>query len=110
MKSEKTSGPAEEVDLGLEVKYAEALKQLCQTKANITQQMDSIKQTIREEGRETAEVGKKAKVTLITKVTNNKTTRHGVAVVSKLKSLRDGSVMKCTADQSGPGGLVLHRY
>ena len=59
----------------MEVKCAEALKQLCQTKASITQQMDSIKQTIRGEGKETAEVGKTAKVTLTTKVTNNKTTR-----------------------------------
>ena len=40
---------------------------------------------------------------MTTKLTNNKTTRRSVAVVSELKSLRDGSVVKCTVDQSGPG-------
>ena len=40
---------------------------------------------------------------MTTKLTNNKTTRRSVAVVSELQSLRDGSVVKCTVDQSGPG-------
>ena len=76
-----------------------------QTKANITQlAVDPAKCTVRGEGRETAEeVGKTTEVTLTTKLTNNKTTRRSVAVVSELKSLWDGSVVKCTVDQSGPG-------
>ena len=96
--------PVEEPDTGVEMECAEALQQLCQTKANITQlAIDLAKCTVRGEGRETAEVGKTAEVTLTTKLTNNKTPRRSVAVVSELKSLRDGSVMKCTVDQSGPG-------
>ena len=103
-KSENNTGQAEKADIGVEVKCAEALQQLCQTKANITRlAVDPAKCTVRGEGRETAEVGKTAEVTLTTKLANSKTTRRSVAVVSELKSLRDGSVAKCTVDQSGPG-------
>ena len=90
--------------MGVEVECVKDLQRLCQTKANITRlAVDPAKCTVRGEGRETAEVGETAEVTLTTKLTNNRTTRHSVAVVSKLKTLRDGSVVKCTVDQSGPG-------
>ena len=103
-KSEKSLEPVEEADTGVEVGFVEDLQQLCETKANITRlAVDPAKCTVKGEGRETAEVGKTAEVTLITKLTNNKTIRRSVAVVSELKSLRDGSVAKCTVDQSGPG-------
>ena len=103
-KSEESLEPVEEADTGVEVGCVEDLQRLCQTKANITRlAVDPAKCTVRGEGRETAEVGKTAEVTLTTKLTNNKTTRRSVAVVSELKSLRDGSVVKCTVDQSGPG-------
>ena len=103
-KSEKRLEPVEEADTGVEVVCVEDLQRLCQTKANITRlAIDPAKCTVRGEGREIAEVGKIAEVTLTTKLTNNKTTRRSVAVVSELKSLRDGSVVKCTVDQSGPG-------
>ena len=103
-KSEKILEPVEEADMGVEVVCVEDLQRLCQTKANITLlAVDPAKCTVRGEGRETAEVGKTAEVILTTKLTNNKTTRLSVAVVSELKSLWDGSVTKCTVDQSGPG-------
>ena len=103
-KSEKRLKPVEEANMGVEVGCAEDLQRLCQTKANIVQlAVDPAKCTVRGEGRETAKVGRIAEVTLTTKLTNNKTTRRSVAVVGKLKSLRDGSVVKCTVDQSGPG-------
>ena len=103
-KSEKSLEPVEEADTGVEVGYVEDLQRLCQTKVTITRlAVDPAKCTVRGEGTETAEVGKTAEVTLTTKLTNNKTTRRSVAVVSELKSLRDGSVVKCTVDQSGPG-------
>ena len=103
-KSEKSLEPLEEADTGVEVECVEDLQRLCQTKANITRlAVDPAKCTVRGEGRETAEVSKTAEVTLTTKLTNSKTTRRIVAVVSELKSLRDGSVVKCTVDQSGPG-------
>ena len=103
-KSEKSLEPVEEADIGVEVVCVEDLQRLCQTKANITRlAVYPAKCTVRGEGRERAEVGDTAEVTLTTKLTNNKTTRHSVAVVSELRSLRDGSVVKCTVDQSGPG-------
>ena len=103
-KSEKSLEPLEEADTGVEVECVEDLQSLCQTKANITRlAVDPAKCTVRGEGRETTEVSKTTEVSLTTKLTNNKTTRRIVAVVSKLKSLRDGSVVKCTVDQSGPG-------
>ena len=93
-----------EADTGVEVVCVEDLQRLCQTKANITQlAVDLARCTVRGEGRETAEVGKTAEVTWTTKLTNNKTARRSVAVVSELKSLRDGSVVKCTTNQLGPG-------
>ena len=103
-KSEKSLEPVEEADTGVEVGCVEDLQKLCEIKTNITRlAVDPAKCTVRGEGRETAEVGKTAEVTLTTKLTNNETTRRSVAVVSELKSLWDGSVVKCTVDQSCPG-------
>ena len=90
---------AEEADMGVEVRCAEALQQLCQTNANITQlALDPAQCTVRGEGVEIAEVHQTAEVTLTTKLINSKT-----EVVGQLKSLYDGSVVKCDMDQSGPG-------
>ena len=87
-KSENSLEPVEEADTGVEVGCVEDLQRLCQTKANITQlAVDPAKCTVRGEGRETAEVGKTAEVTLTTKLTNNKITRRSVAVVSELTLL-----------------------
>ena len=103
-KSEKSLEPVEEADTGVEMGCVEDLQRLCQTKANITRlAVDPAKCSVRGEEMETSEVDKTADVTLTTKLTNNKTTRRSVVVVSELKSLRDGSVAKCTVDQSGPG-------
>ena len=93
-KIEKCLEPVEEADTGEEVLCVEDLQMLCQTKANITQlAVDPAKCIASGEGRETAEVGKTAEFTLTTKLTNNKTTRRSVAVVSKLKSRWDRSVV-----------------
>ena len=74
-KSEKSLEPIEKADTGVEVVCVEDLQRLCQTKANITRlAVEPAKCTVRGEGRETAEVGKTAEVTLTTKLTNNKTT------------------------------------
>ena len=90
---------AEEADMGVEVRCAEALQQLCQTNANITQlALDPAQCTVRGEGVETAEVHQTAEVTLTTKLANSKT-----EVVGQLKSLYDGSIVKCDVDQSRPG-------
>ncbi len=55
-------------------------------------------------GAHTAEVNQIAKLTLTAEtLTNSKTTRRRAMVVGELKSLYDGSVVKCEVDQSGPG-------
>ena len=94
---------AEEADMGVEVRCAEALRQLCQTNANITQlDLDPAQCTVRGEGVETAEVHQTAEVTLTTKLINSKT-----EVVGQLKSLYDESVVKCDVDKSGPGEYLI---
>ena len=68
-KLEKSLEPVEEAATGVEVGCVEDLQRLCQTKANITRvAVDSAKCMVRGEGREAAEVGKTAEVTLTTKL------------------------------------------
>ena len=99
-KSGRSMEPVEEVDMGVVVRCAEALQQLCQTNANITQlALDPAQCAVRGEGVKTAEVHQTAEVTL-TILARGK----GSAVVfGQLKSVYDGSVVKCEVDQSGPG-------
>ncbi len=65
--------------------------------------IDPAQCTLSGEGVESAEVHQTVEVTLTTRLSNNKTTRRSTEVVSELKSLYNGSVMKCNVDQSGPG-------
>ena len=103
-KSGRSMEPVEEVDMGVEVRCAEALKQLCQTNASITQlALDPSHCTVRGEGVKTAEVHQTAEMTLTTKLANNKITSRSAVVVIQLKSLYDGSVVKCEVNQSRPG-------
>ncbi len=102
-KSETRLEPVEEADVGVEVRCAEELQRLCQTKAKIILGVDPAQCTVSGEGAESAEVHQTAEVTLTTRLSNNKTTRRSTEVVSELKSLYNGSVMKCNVDQSGPG-------
>ena len=103
-KSGRSLEPVEEADVGVEVRCDEALLELCQSKAKITRLApDPAQCTVRGEGTHTAEVNQTAQVTLTTKLSNKKTARRRAVVVSELKSLYDGSVVKCEADQSGPG-------
>ena len=104
-KSGRSMEPVQEADMGLEVRCAEDLQQLCQNKANITRlAIDPAQCTVRGEGVETAEVHKTAEVTLTANIlTNNQTTRCSSVVVGQLKSLYNGSVVQCDVNQSGPG-------
>ena len=103
-KSVRSMEPEEEVDMGVEVKCAVALQKLCQTKANITRlALDPAQCTVRGEGVKTAEVHQTAEATLTSKLINSKTTRRSAVVVGQLKSLYDGSLIKCEVDQSRPG-------
>ena len=101
-KSDQNMKPVEEADMGVEVRCAEALQQLRLNK--ITRLvLDPAQCTLSGEGVKTAEVHQTAEVTLTTKLTNNKISRCSAEVLGQLKSLYDGSVVKCDVDQSGPG-------
>ena len=82
--------------------YRGPVRQLCQTNASITQQaVDPAQCTVRGEGLDIAEVHQAATVSL-TKLTSKNTSGSAV-VVGQLKSLYNGSVIKCDVKQSGPG-------
>ena len=92
--------PVEEVDVTVDVSFAEELKQLCQTKARITQiPLDPSKCTVVCKGAENAEVGKSSEVTVLTNLANGKPTKQKCVVECHLKSLVDGSSGKCKVDQ-----------
>ena len=92
--------PVEEVDVTVDVSFAEELKQLCQTKARITQiPLDPSKCTVVCKGAENAEVGKSSEVTVLTNLANGKPTKQKCIVECHLKSLVDGSSGKCKVDR-----------
>ena len=92
--------PVEEVDMTVDVSFAEELKQLCQTKFRITQiPLDPSKCTVVCKGAENAEVSKSSEVTVLTNLANGKPTKQKCVVECHLKSLVDGSSGKCKVDQ-----------
>ncbi len=84
----------EEVDIGVEVSCAKDLHQLFQTKAKIIQL--PVKFNLREKA--AAEVNKKSELSLLTKLSNGKSTKGKYAVECELKSLCNGSIIKCNVD------------
>ena len=96
--------PVVEADMGVEVRLAEDLQQLSQTKAKITRlAIDPAQCIMKGEGMKRAEVYQTADMNLIVRLSNNEITRHKAMVTSQLKSTYDESVIKCDVDQSGPG-------
>ena len=94
--------PVEEVDVTVDVSFAEELKQLCQTKASISQvPLNPSKCTVVCKGAENAEVSKSSEVdiTVLTRLANGKQTKQKCVVECHLKSLVDGSSGKCKVDQ-----------
>ena len=92
--------PVEEADIGVEVKCAEDLQSLCETKIKIVQRWDPTKFTVRRDEITAVEVHKIAKVTVTT--TQSKSKIDGcddVVLVSKLKSLTDGTHSICDVEQ-----------
>ena len=81
--------PVEEVDIGVEVRCAEALQQLCQTKAKLTQLS-----TVVSDRAKTADLNNMSACTLTTMKCNCK-------VYCNLKSLSNGSNIKCNIDPTG---------
>ena len=96
--------PVVEADMGVEVRLAEDLQQLSQTKAKITRlAIDPAQCIMKGEGMKRAEVHQTADMTLTVRLSNNEITRCKAMVTSQLKSTYDESAIKCDADQSGPG-------
>ena len=94
--------PVEEADMGMEVRCAEALQQLCQTQAVITKLLlDPSKCIVYLE--EAAEVGKISKGTLITRLSNNNQAKRNCKVSCQIKSLHNGVITDCHIDDDGSG-------
>ena len=86
--------PVEEVDVGVEVRCAEALQQLCQTKAKLTQlSIAHAKGTVSGEGAKAAVLNTISEASLTTTKRNCKVDCH-------LKSLSNGSIIKCNVDHT----------
>ena len=98
----------EKVDIEVEAQYAETLQHLCQTIAEITQlTIDPAKCTATVKGAKIAEVNTVSDLTLITGHSNNQSTKLICKVDCHLKSLYDGSVIKCNADRIGISNYSL---
>ena len=101
-KSGRSLEPVEEADMGVEVMCAEALQQLCQTRAIIAKlPIDPAKCRVHLE--EFAEVGKIFKGTLIARLGENKPTNRMCKVSCQVKSLHNGVIAACNIDNDGLG-------
>ena len=85
--------PMEEVDIGMEVSCAEELKELCQTKARVTQ--IPVECTVEGEGVKTAEINKLSELSVIVKLSDGKNVKQKYGVDCHLKTLANGSTVKC---------------
>ena len=103
-KSERSLEPVDVVDIGVEVRCAEALQQLCQTQANIIQlPIDPTKCTVTMEDTTKHEVNKTSNATLVTRLSSNKISRRHCKVSCSLRSLYNNVVTECKVDQTGAG-------
>ena len=97
-KEGRSLDPVEEVDVGVEVSCTEDLKQLCQIKAKITRlPIDPEQCVLSGEGVKMAEINKATTSNLFlkTKLTNGRDTKRKCTITCHLKSLVDGSIVKC---------------
>ena len=103
-KSGMSLEPVEEVDIGVEVRCAEALQQLCQTQANIIQlPIDPAKCTVTMEDSTKHEVNETSNATLVTRLSSNKILRRHCKVSCSLRSLYNNVITECNVGQTGAG-------
>ena len=101
-KSGRSLEPVEEADIGLEVRCAEALQQLCRTQTIIRKlPIDPTMCTVHLE--ETAEVGKIMKGALRTRLSNSKQAKSYCKVSCQMTSLYNGVITDCIIDGDGSG-------
>ena len=102
-KSGRSMEPVEAVDVGVEVRFAEALQQLCQTQANIIQLIDPAKCTVTMDDSTKHEVNKTSHATLVTRLSSNKISRRHCKVSCSLRSLYNNVITECKVGQTGAG-------
>ena len=96
--------PVEESDIGVEIRCAEALQQLCQAQANIIQlPTDPAKCTVTMEVDNIPEVNKLCGATLAVRLTNNQLTNRNCEITSQIKSLYNGVITDCKVSSAGSG-------
>ena len=101
-KSGRSLEPAEEVDIGVEVRCAEALQQLCQTQANIIQPpIDPTKCTVTFGIDNVSEVNRLCGATLAVRLTNNQQTNRNFEITSQMKSLYNGGIADSNVSSTG---------
>ena len=105
-KSGRSLEPVEELDVGVEVRCAETLQQLCQTQANIIQLIDPAKCTVTMEDKH--EVNKTSNATLVTRLSSNKISRRHCKVSCSLRSLYNNAITECKMGQTGAGQYSIH--
>ncbi len=98
--------------MGIEVGCVEALlQQLCQDKTKITQlAIDPTQCTLSTDNAESSLVNQSTTVALTTKLSNGKTMRRKCVITAQLKSLCNGSVIKCEVKRSNKIGEYLIQY
>ena len=97
-KEERNLEPVEEADMAVEVSCVEELKQLCQTKAKITQlPIDPTQCTVTLEGAKIAVVGKISESSFVVSknLSNGRPTNRRCDIECCFKSLANGSTTKC---------------
>ena len=103
-KSGRCLEPVEDVDVGVEVRCFDALQQLCQTQAYITQlPIDPAKCTVTMEDSTKHEVNKTSNATLVTRLSSNKISRRHCKVSSSLRSLYNNVITECKVGRTGAG-------
>ena len=89
----------EEVDLGVEVNCAEDLKQLCQTKANITRlHIDVSRCAVIGEGLKSAELNEPSHFEVFPLLSNGRPPKQACVVACSLKSLADDTITRCQVE------------
>lgn len=99
--------PVEEADIEVDVSCAEDIKNLCETKAMISQRV--IDYTVTGEGIKAAEIRKESNFQVSFKPSATKLYRRAPQVACDLKSLRTESIVKCEVNQIEVGKYAI-RY
>ena len=99
-KADRTIEPVEEADVGVEVRFAEDLQQLCQTKAMIIVALPVVRTV---EIAPVNQVQCLCEATLTATFSNNDSLKKKIDVKSHIKSLSNKDVISCDVNQTSAG-------